>query len=64
MLTREVAPETLVSKVSVAEGRFEGGLTRDPATGMPVAGIAVAKSRVTSAAAAGCVWLAWSSATS
>ena len=31
-----MAPETLVVKDAVAEGRFEGGLTRGDATDAPV----------------------------
>ena len=50
-LTREVAPETLVSKVPwqrtagvTEKDRFQEGLTRDPATEAPVAGVVVAES--------------------
>lgn len=42
-LTRDHAPEGTVAGGAVAEGRFEVGLTRDPDTGMHVAGIAVSE---------------------
>ena len=42
-LPRDHGSEARVTGVVVAESCFETGLTRDPATGMPVAGIAVSE---------------------
>ncbi len=44
-LPREVAQETLVSKISVAESCFETVLPRDHGSEVPVEGVSVAEGR-------------------